>query len=272
MLKEAGNINRSLFMLGKVISVLDGIHSGKKPLKTHVPYRDSMLTKLLMDSLGGNGRTLMIACCAPSNSHLEETLSTLNYAIRARNICNKPCVRVDLQSKVCDRRNLFHHSAHNRCRQKVLALSSQVEKLSKEVDRLRALAQSMGVDPDSTSRESSILRSPLASPSTLSTLSSPPTPLLQRHSTQQRRRIHSGRLPPLSADQIHSESRSGRRGRATAAPIFNRMDSKDQQIRLEQNVHLCADQLFHSSLTGPSNADQQREGQSSCAILCSAIS
>ena len=60
----------------------------------HVPYRDSKLTKLLMDSLGGSALALMIACCSPSATHVEETLSTLSYATRAKNIRNTPFVQV----------------------------------------------------------------------------------------------------------------------------------------------------------------------------------
>ena len=60
----------------------------------HIPYRDSKLTKLLMDSLGGNALALMIACCSPSSQAVEETLSTVSYATRAKNIRNKPMVAV----------------------------------------------------------------------------------------------------------------------------------------------------------------------------------
>lgn len=78
MVKETSNINRSLFTLGKVISALSDQHrrggaSGTNGL-TNVPYRESLLTKLLADSLGGSALTLMIACCSPSNQYLEETL------------------------------------------------------------------------------------------------------------------------------------------------------------------------------------------------------
>ncbi|XP_055622720.1 osmotic avoidance abnormal protein 3 isoform X2 [Toxorhynchites rutilus septentrionalis] len=88
-LKEATKINLSLSALGNVISALvDG--------KTrHVPYRDSKLTRLLQDSLGGNTKTLMIACISPADSNYDETLSTLRYASRAKNIANKPKVNED---------------------------------------------------------------------------------------------------------------------------------------------------------------------------------
>lgn len=60
----------------------------------HVPYRDSKLTKLLMDSLGGSALALMVACCSPAASALDETLSTLSYATRAKNIRNRPALQV----------------------------------------------------------------------------------------------------------------------------------------------------------------------------------
>lgn len=87
-LREGININRGLLSLGNVISALCDGHS-------HVPYRDSKLTRLLQDSLGGNSHTVMIACVSPADSNLEETLNTLRYAGRARKIKNKPIVNVD---------------------------------------------------------------------------------------------------------------------------------------------------------------------------------
>lgn len=94
--KETGQINKSLFALGKVISAL----GDAKKKSSHVPYRDSKLTKLLMDSLGGSSLTIMIACVSPSHVYLEETLNTLNYATRANNIKNKPSVHVDPQEQL----------------------------------------------------------------------------------------------------------------------------------------------------------------------------
>ena len=88
MVKETGNINRSLFALGKVISCLGSRRNQGK----HIPYRDSKLTMLLMDSLGGSSRCLMIANVSPAEAYADETMSTLNYATRAMNIKNKPIV------------------------------------------------------------------------------------------------------------------------------------------------------------------------------------
>uniref|UniRef100_H3CZM4 Kinesin family member 4 n=1 Tax=Tetraodon nigroviridis TaxID=99883 RepID=H3CZM4_TETNG len=90
-LKEGISINRGLLSLGNVISAL-GDESKKNAF---VPYRDSKLTRLLQDSLGGNSHTLMIACISPADSNMEETINTLRYADRARKIKNKPVVNVD---------------------------------------------------------------------------------------------------------------------------------------------------------------------------------
>uniref|UniRef100_A0A4W3I567 Kinesin family member 4B n=1 Tax=Callorhinchus milii TaxID=7868 RepID=A0A4W3I567_CALMI len=93
-LKEGININRGLLSLGNVISAL-----GDENNRTgFIPYRDSKLTRLLQDSLGGNSHTLMIACVSPADSNFEETLNTLRYADRARKIKNKPVVNHDPQA------------------------------------------------------------------------------------------------------------------------------------------------------------------------------
>ncbi|KAM7278761.1 hypothetical protein ACFE04_005895 [Oxalis oulophora] len=91
--KEGVHINKGLLALGNVISALGDEKKKKEGL--HVPYRDSKLTRLLQDSLGGNSRTCMIACISPADINAEETLNTLKYANRARNIRNKPVVNRD---------------------------------------------------------------------------------------------------------------------------------------------------------------------------------
>ena len=95
--KEATKINLSLSVLGNVVSALV---DGKSK---HVPYRDSKLTRLLQDSLGGNSRTLMVACISPGENNYGETLSTLRYAKRAKNIKNKPKVNEDLKDVIIKR-------------------------------------------------------------------------------------------------------------------------------------------------------------------------
>ncbi|XP_042329355.1 chromosome-associated kinesin KIF4A isoform X2 [Sceloporus undulatus] len=101
-LREGININKGLLCLGNVISAL-----GDETKKGNfVPYRDSKLTRLLQDSLGGNSHTLMIACVSPADSNMEETLNTLRYADRARKIKNKPIVNIDPQAAEINRLRL----------------------------------------------------------------------------------------------------------------------------------------------------------------------
>lgn len=90
--REAGNINQSLLTLGRVITAL----VERAP---HVPYRESKLTRMLQDSLGGRTRTSIIATISPAQVNLEETLSTLDYAHRAKNITNRPEVNQKLTKK-----------------------------------------------------------------------------------------------------------------------------------------------------------------------------
>ncbi len=88
-MKEATKINLSLTALGNVITALVDAKS------THIPYRDSKLTRLLQNSLGGNAKTVMCANCGPADYNYDETLSTLRYANRAKNIKNKPKINED---------------------------------------------------------------------------------------------------------------------------------------------------------------------------------
>uniref|UniRef100_A0A1A9VQ49 Kinesin-like protein n=1 Tax=Glossina austeni TaxID=7395 RepID=A0A1A9VQ49_GLOAU len=90
-LEEANNINKSLMVLGYCIASL----SDNKKRFGHIPYRDSQLTKLLADSLAGNGVTLMIACVSPARYNFAETLNTLRYASRAKRIRTKPVIMMD---------------------------------------------------------------------------------------------------------------------------------------------------------------------------------
>ena len=102
-LKEGAHINKSLVTLGSVISALAEASSqkaGSASSSKHIPYRDSTLTWLLKDSLGGNSKTIMIATISPADVNHNETLSTLRYANRAKNIINKPTVNEDANVKL----------------------------------------------------------------------------------------------------------------------------------------------------------------------------
>ncbi|KAJ4450484.1 Kinesin-like protein Klp98A, partial [Periplaneta americana] len=107
-LKEGAHINKSLVTLGSVISALAELSSSQKDSATgqrkasrsFIPYRDSVLTWLLRDSLGGNSKTIMIAAISPADCNYGETLSTLRYANRAKNIINKPTINEDPNVKL----------------------------------------------------------------------------------------------------------------------------------------------------------------------------
>ncbi|XP_037382433.1 kinesin-like protein KIF13B isoform X1 [Talpa occidentalis] len=98
-LKEGSNINKSLTTLGLVISALADQSAGKNKNK-FVPYRDSVLTWLLKDSLGGNSKTAMVATVSPAADNYDETLSTLRYADRAKNIVNHAVVNEDPNARI----------------------------------------------------------------------------------------------------------------------------------------------------------------------------
>lgn len=119
-LKEAIKINQSLTALGGVISALV---DGKS---THIPYRDSKLTRLLQDSLGGNAKTVMIANCGPADYNYDETLSTLRYASHAKAIKNKPKINEDPKDAMLRE---FQEEI-SRLRQRLAAEESKAKQLS----------------------------------------------------------------------------------------------------------------------------------------------
>lgn len=100
-LEETKKINSSLTALGNVIAALIDLEKGKR---SHIPYRDSKLTKLLQDSLGGNCKTIFIANVTPSSSSYQETLNTLKFADRARKIQNKAHINEKFDSKIMIKR------------------------------------------------------------------------------------------------------------------------------------------------------------------------
>ena len=107
--REGIKINEGLLALGNVINALADEERIAKEKKIHVPYRQSKLTRLLQDALGGNSQTLFLACVSPSNTNASETLSTLHYANRARNIRNAPTKNIDATAVELQR---LHSLAH----------------------------------------------------------------------------------------------------------------------------------------------------------------
>ncbi|XP_042213042.1 kinesin heavy chain-like isoform X7 [Homarus americanus] len=124
VLDEAKNINKSLSALGNVIAALaDG--------KTHVPYRDSKLTRILQESLGGNARTTIVICASPASFNESETRSTLDFGKRAKTIKNCVCVNEELTAEEWKRR-------FNKEKEKNTKLKAQVEKMETELARWRS--------------------------------------------------------------------------------------------------------------------------------------
>nr|CAN79643.1 hypothetical protein VITISV_027461 [Vitis vinifera] len=149
--KEGIHINKGLLALGNVISALGDEKKRKEGV--HVPYRDSKLTRLLQDSLGGNSKTVMIACISPADINAEETLNTLKYANRARNIQNKPVVNRDLvsnemqkmrqqleylQAELCARRGGTSSDEMQVLKERISWLETTNEELCRELHEYRS--------------------------------------------------------------------------------------------------------------------------------------
>lgn len=119
-LEEAKNINKSLTVLGQVINSLT---DGKS---THIPYRDSKLTRVLQDSLGGNSKTSLIVTCSPSPYNENETISSLRFGIRAKAIKNKP--KVNREYTIAELKILLSKSQEE-CEKKSMIISKLEERL-----------------------------------------------------------------------------------------------------------------------------------------------
>ncbi|XP_047382323.1 kinesin-like protein KIF17 isoform X7 [Sciurus carolinensis] len=217
-LKEATKINLSLSALGNVISALvDGRCK-------HIPYRDSKLTRLLQDSLGGNTKTLMVACLSPADNNYDETLSTLRYANRAKNIKNKPRINEDPKDAL-------------------------LREYQEEIKRLKAiLAQQMS--PSSLSA----LLSSQAPPKPVQEDKPLPAPVIQHDSEAEKQLIreeYEERLARLKADyEAEQESRARLEEDITA--MRNSYDMKlstlEENLRKETEAVLKAEVLYKAEV------------------------
>ncbi|XP_070260349.1 kinesin-like protein KIF17 isoform X2 [Myotis yumanensis] len=218
-LKEATKINLSLSALGNVISALvDGRCK-------HIPYRDSKLTRLLQDSLGGNTKTLMVACLSPADNNYDETLSTLRYANRAKNIKNKPHINEDPKDAL-------------------------LREYQEEIKKLKAiLAQQMGLSNLSALLSNQVLPNPVQ------TEEKPWSPPTIQHDTEAEKQLireeYEERLAQLRADyKVEQESRARLEEDITA--MRNSYDVKlstlEESLRKETETVLKAEVLFSTEV------------------------
>uniref|UniRef100_A0A8C5LZU9 Kinesin family member 27 n=1 Tax=Leptobrachium leishanense TaxID=445787 RepID=A0A8C5LZU9_9ANUR len=139
--KESVQINSGLLALGNVISAL----ADPKRKSTHVPYRDAKITRILKDSLGGNAKTVMITCISPSSSDFDESLNSLKYANRARNIKNKPIVNYNPDFERIDEMELeikiLREALHNQQSNRMSRIGQVSQEWSQDKDKIRTLEE-----------------------------------------------------------------------------------------------------------------------------------
>lgn len=125
LLHEAKTINKSLSALGNVINAL----TSEK--LCHIPYRDSKLTRILQESLGGNSRTALLCCCSPSSFNASETLSTLRFGARAKQIKNKPKVNTERGQHELEQLVIKYEQDCEQLRRQLLMLNARLNSLEK---------------------------------------------------------------------------------------------------------------------------------------------
>ncbi|XP_077105096.1 kinesin-like protein KIF27 [Ranitomeya variabilis] len=141
--KESIQINSGLLALGNVISAL----ADPKRKNAHVPYRDAKITRILKDSLGGNAKTVMITCISPSTSDFDESLNSLKYSNRARNIKNKPIVNYNPDWDRIDEMELeikaLREALQNQQSSRVSRISQASQDWSQDKSRIRVLEEQL---------------------------------------------------------------------------------------------------------------------------------
>ncbi|CAG2054473.1 unnamed protein product [Timema podura] len=238
VLDEAKNINKSLSALGNVISALaDGN-------KTHIPYRDSKLTRILQESLGGNARTTIIICCSPASFNESETKSTLEFGKRAKTIKNVVCVNEELTAEEWKRR-------YEKEKEKVGRLKGKLEKLELELSRWRS-GETVSSEEQVNLQEADVV-TPVAPP-----VEVPPEVVLCPIPATPGGGIMLGSLSNEERQKLEEERES----------LYQQLDEKDEEINQQsQLVEKLKDQMLEQEeLIASTRRDYeglQQENQSS---------
>ncbi|XP_068595439.1 kinesin-like protein kif7 [Brachionichthys hirsutus] len=261
-LKESIQINSGLLALGNVIGALgDPRRKG-----SHIPYRDSKITRILKDSLGGNSKTLMIACISPSSSDFDESLNTLNYATRARNIQNRATVnckrepdRVEgleqqikalrraLENRQRSETRIISHGDPNRRPRpgegeinRLQVQSAHYRTCTDAAYRLLRELQTEGALPtDQSLRVKEWLCSVEEERSALTTASGPDSGI-ENSSTEDSVALRRGRPPVRSQEQEAAEERWNHGHESEKEESLGRLQARIQQLERENTDFLAA--------------------------------
>nr|CAD2137668.1 unnamed protein product [Meloidogyne enterolobii] len=222
VLEEAKNINKSLSALGNVISAL------AEGTKSHVPYRDSKLTRILQESLGGNSRTTIVICCSPASYNEAETKSTLLFGQRAKTIKNVVVVNEELTAEEWKRRFEREREKVNKLRQHMLIMDQEIkrwragEKLAESEWTTSIADLSANLTSNSDMTPTSMTESMIFPPSDRPN----PQPLL------------SSRVGPISDDER-------RKYEEERTKLYAQLDEKDDEIQSQsQQVERQKQQLM----------------------------
>ncbi|XP_035377202.1 kinesin-like protein KIF1C isoform X1 [Electrophorus electricus] len=217
--KEGANINKSLTTLGKVISALADMQSNKKRKSEFIPYRDSVLTWLLKENLGGNSRTAMIAALSPADINYEETLSTLRYADRAKQIRCNAIVNEDPNARL-------------------------IRELKQEVNRLRELLLTQGLSQLLTASGPEVNNNHLCPVLPTCSASNGPAPITSPTQDEDHPSMDDSNQSVEVQEEIISNEEAVERLRETEKIIAELNETWEEKLRKTESIRLERESLL----------------------------
>ncbi|TPX68836.1 hypothetical protein CcCBS67573_g07021 [Chytriomyces confervae] len=243
-LKESVKINSGLLALGNVISVLgemqDSAAASGSVSTTHVPYRDSKLTRLLQNSLGGNAKTLMLACVSPCDEDYEETINTLKYADRARKIQNKPVINtIDFQAvKLASMQEKIDFLESQLQKQNGVNAPQKFDELAQRDAKILSLTQ----EPELTDMENDKIVAYFVEELKNRTIRGTNAIRALQEMTNEKTRL-SDRIETLE-ERLHDSRLSAEEAKSTYSKMTNEnQDLRAVQAKLEQDLNCVLDAL-----------------------------